>query len=353
MFALKRLMPAASLVTMLTLAACSDSVGPENVDPEVLQSGATSAMNAFLNNAAFQSVALVSDSTFPQFAAVQLVRGTLPRIAGAGRAELHASALRMSRVAASLNHPDALFPANVLGKTMEWNPSTKQYEIGTAPGAPANGMRLTLYFGNPNTGFPFIPLQTLGYLELTDKSTPQSDKLGVLLTLAQTTIASYDITIVSGTNTASAQAKGYMKSGTGVEQTTFDLNDAINVQAQTLTSTNDLTGPDGTTIHVQMTIGQTSDNLTARVTRGNAALELTAAGNILGNTGPVSGAVKFNGTTVATLTGTIDDPTITGAGGRTFTAEQTLSLLTIFAHAIDIVFYVSDGVFAPGTIVFN
>ena len=47
MFALKRLMPAASFALLFTLAACGDSLSPADVDPVALQSSMSDAAGTF------------------------------------------------------------------------------------------------------------------------------------------------------------------------------------------------------------------------------------------------------------------------------------------------------------------
>lgn len=355
MFALKRLMPAAGLFAILTLSACGDSVSPSDVDPQTLQNDMSKATETFLNNAAFQSVYVLAER-FPQYAATAMVGEMLPRLASLSRAANHpALALASVRTASTLPaNPTALFPANVLGKTLVWDTPTNQYVISTELGAPANGVRLKLYFANPNTGLPFQPLSELGVLDLTDESTPQADKLGVLLTFGpSTTIADYDITLVTATTSNTAHAVGYIRNATGTARVDFDLTTTFDINSGTLTSVNELTANDGTAIHVEMAIGSSSDALLARVARGNATLELTASGDLLGNTGPLVGTITFNTIPVATLGGTVDAPTVTGTPGHTFTTGQTTAMLLILGMAVDVVFALSDGIFAPGAIVFS
>ncbi|MFO7586768.1 MAG: hypothetical protein R6X22_01720 [Gemmatimonadota bacterium] len=64
----------------------------------------------------------------------------------------------------------ALIPAEALGRTYEWDAATSGYaDLGT-PGAPANGMRIVLYVMNEATGTPVMPLQTVGYMQMTETS---------------------------------------------------------------------------------------------------------------------------------------------------------------------------------------
>jgi hypothetical protein len=358
MFALKRLMPAASLCAVFSLGACSDSLSPSDVDPEALQTSMSSASDTFTQNAIFQSVLLLSDH-FPAYgpAAVGFTQAVLQQLRNPTGATAVTAARRIATmgfgIAAS---PEALFPSNVLGKTLQWDAQSNGYVVGNQAGAPVTGIRILLYFTNSATGTPFLPVTPIGSLDLTDKSTAQANKIGVLLTFGQTTVGAYDITVVSGTTSATGSAVGYLQAVAGNDRIDFNITDAIAVNGQSfsLVATNDITHS-GTSIHVvlsQSDLFSGTPNILARVKSGNATLELTATGDLGNRTGPVSGGIKFNNTTVATIAGSFEDPAIAGAGGHTFTAAQVDAMLTIFGAAIDFAFDFSNGVFAPGNTVF-
>ena len=65
----------------------------------------------------------------------------------------------------------AVLPAEVLGKTFEYNSGTAQYEATERAGAPANGVRFILYAINPVTQVPVEPLTEAGYADVLDEST--------------------------------------------------------------------------------------------------------------------------------------------------------------------------------------
>ena len=138
MFALKRLMPAVTFAMLLTLPACGDSLSPSSVDPEVLQSSMAGAAGTFSQNAVFQSVNLLSPH-FPQYGApaIGLAGLTLQRLQHPGTAESQRAARGIAQLVAGLSaNPQALFPADVLGKTLVWDAATSAYVVGNAPGAP-------------------------------------------------------------------------------------------------------------------------------------------------------------------------------------------------------------------------
>ncbi|HEY2806114.1 MAG TPA: hypothetical protein VGI92_09675 [Gemmatimonadales bacterium] len=349
MSALQRLMSAAAAGLVVSLGACSDSSSPSTVDAVALQSSLSAATSTFEQNAAFQSISILSAS-FPQFAGVSVAMPSLSRILRTP-ANLRNHPRSTIPFAAA---PQALFPSNALGKTLEWNTGAQMYIIGNQAGAPANGIRIILYFADQSTGQPTPNLAVLGYLDLTDQSTPQLNQLGLLLRLASTTIAEYTITVITGTNTGSAEAKGYMKDGTATVQVGFDFLNSL-LASGDVNSSNDLTGNDGAAIHTEIDLSGTdiTDNVVARITKGHNTAEVSASGDFLNGTGNLTGGVKFNGITVATVGGTPETPILTGAGGHTLTAGETSALLSIFTAAIEDVLRVSDGVFGPGAIVFH
>jgi hypothetical protein len=71
------------------------------------------------------------------------------------------------------------------------------------------------------------------------------------------------------------------------------------------------------------------------------------------NSDDVAGEVKYNGTVVATIDGTLTVPTFTARSGRSLTQTEIAALGSIFIKAIIIVGDVGIGVFAPGVVVFN
>ncbi len=190
-----------------------------------MSDGLASLATAFDNNAAFQSLKSLS-AFFPQYAAVAALRARLPDVAVRGpgvalpRAGARRAAVPISRAPRDVQ---ALFPADVLGKTLTWDVTTDQYTISNLSGAPSNGIRVQLYAINPVTGQPIEPLQQLGYVDLTDESTAQSDKLGVLLKLGATTVADYDVAATVSTSSLRLDANGYVRSPDGLRQVTFDL----------------------------------------------------------------------------------------------------------------------------------
>ncbi len=348
MSALQRRMLAAS--ALLLVVACSDSTSPNTVDPVALENSLNTTTQIF-QNAAFQSVSALAFS-FPQFVAAGITIPSVSQVLKRSGMRVRA-ARRPAPTAAIISGTQALFPSNVLGKTLEWDTASGAYVIGSLTGAPSNGLRILLYVADVNLGTPVKPLSVLGYIELTDQSTAQVNAIGVLLRLASTTVAQYTVTAILGTNSGTVEAKGFMKDGTATHQVTFDLFDAVTPDT-VFTFTNDLAGDDGGAIHVVVTAPPSgNDNVLARVSKGNNSLELNVTGQIGNPFSPLSGTVKFNGVMVANVTGNPLDPTIEGTNGHTITAAQSTALLAIFDSALTTVLDISDGILAPSLTVFH
>ena len=349
MFALKRRLPALAIALAPLFVACSDSLSPDSVDPQALEQRMSDITSAF-NNASFQSVGALSD-LFPQFAGVAALRAGTPidpRLKGPRLTAQIQRRLESARLYASLRNTQALFPANVLGKTLEWDANGHQWVIGNQNGAPASGVRILLYNVDQTTFEPIVA-QQLGYLELTDESSPQADRLGVLITLGNSTVADYVISMVNTTSSLSSTAEGSMSSISGSEQVDFDFTETVTNTA--ITAVADLVGSQGG--HVVVQVQGTASSATLSIAVGQQRNNLSMNVSLDDTSNDVVGEVKYNGTVVATIDGTIDDPTFTARSGRTLSQNEVLALGSIFLKAVIVVADVGLAVFAPGVIVFN
>lgn len=358
MFALKRGSSVVGIVALAGLAACgSDAAGPGSVNTTAMTQSLNSVTATFTGNAAFQSLASLS-SVFPQYAATAALRVSLPAMRGAREGESAWTRVRRERdamlagIALAPNSPEALFPSNVLGRWLVWSTSTNRYEVDSVlTGAPTNGIRIRLYAVNPVTQTPAIPLQVLGYVDLTDESTPQANKLGVLLKLGTTTIADYDITAVTGTNTSQFTMAGYIVNGDGTGRVdfTFQINDNSTTNASSFAAT--LTAQGGAQVVFNLNDdGATTETLLFRVSQGGNSIEITATFT----SSTSSGQVKFNGVLVATISEDANgDPVFTGANGHTLTNEERANLAAIVLQGLEAVFGLLFGIFAPALVVFS
>ena len=218
----------------LIAAACNSSTGPQ----------------AHLSNPAqlssdLQSVSgVLTSPTFQSFGALRLTTGSpvaAPTPAGAllGAAPIapprtsrqaYADAparLQALRTAASTLHAGisaSVIPPTVLGKTFVWDATTHKYveDPSATPAAPANGLRIILYAIDPITEQVVEPPVAVGYVDLIDLSSGNTNSLHVILrggTPASpgTTYADYTVsgTVTGSPATAfSASAVGFVSNGT-------------------------------------------------------------------------------------------------------------------------------------------
>lgn len=348
---LHRWMPAFVLAAGLAAGGCgSDANKPEDVDPQVLSNGMSGLTSSFSSNLAFQSLRGLSGS-FGFTAATAAVQATAPWVPGAARDFALTPAQRRALLQFSLHGPSgvqAIFPVNVLGKTLVWDTALNRYAVNpTLTGAPSNGVRFVLYLmGDTLLGRPRIPLQTVGSVDLTDQSTTLSNKLGVQVKYLSQVIANYTIAGTLTTSGLTLRAQGYL---TG-EITRLDFDLSMTLSASTLGIDYTLSGSNGFAATLQVTVNLQTDAGTVlwRITNAGNTVEV----NLAGTGSSVTGQMLFNGAVVATVTGNGDDPTITGSGGLALTAQDLQALQRIFDAFGELMDEI-DGVFGPAHLVFD
>lgn len=216
---LSRLYLAASAA--LVLAACGDD---DNGGAPFSAEGTSSDVNAV--SSAFSSPAMSSltwsangiDGVF----GAPLVTSSVQAINTAGHStgNLAESARRLGRSAASFNGSSAVhvalavIPAEVLGKTFEYNTETAQYAATARTGAPANGVRFILYAINPVTQVPVEPLAEAGYADLLDQSTATSNAMRLQVVSGSVTYLDYGVSGNGDETAGHALIDGFVTNGT-------------------------------------------------------------------------------------------------------------------------------------------
>ena len=89
-------------------------------------------------------------------------------------------------------------------------------------------------------------------------------------------------------------------------------------------------------------------NITLTVMDGSDKVEVAASGT----SQTLNGAVKFNGKTVVTVSGTSDTPVFTGANGMVLTARDLAGLKGLFVF-VDRLFAGFDHILVPSYYVFG
>lgn len=351
MIAVKRWTSLAVLAGALALGACSDTNKPEAVNITTMASGMSSLTGSFTSNLAFQSLRELAPAfTFTAAGGSgAAVAATLPPLPGEAPQSALTEAQRRALTQFALHGGTgslAIFPVDVLGKTFVWDAALNKYKVNpTATGAPSNGVRFRLYLVDPVLHVPQPQLYVVGYVDLTDQSTAQANKLGVLVKYGTQTIANYTITGIIATSSTELRAQGYITDGTA--RLDFDLTDT---ESQTQIGVNyQLNASNGfsATMQYTITVATWSTSGVGRIARGGNTVEVT--GTVV--SGVTNSQIKFNGVTVATVTGGRDNPTITGAGGWTF-STQDLAALGAILEGFDELENQTDGVFGPAFLVF-
>jgi len=314
----KRVMALAVAVCATALAGCSgDPVSPQPAaiaDPVGLNSDVAS-LSTPLAGSVFQSFATLTSSSISARTTTVLGAMTPSRLAlvsreaAAKKQALAIKSLRPSFLTAPTG-AGSLIPDTLWGRVYVWDTSTHSYVEGAATGGPATGIRFTLYAINPLTNQPAVPLNPIGYADLTDESTDTDYRLAVLVANGTTTYADYLVTATATQTSFQAVAAGYITDGTH----RLDFNDSASASSTQISVDFDLTLDNPAVaahLHAGLAAGNPSTvlTLTFSVTRGT---ETVALNGTVGFTTTQSGAsasanlvVTVNGKQFATITGTV------------------------------------------------
>jgi hypothetical protein len=335
----------------IAVAGCSDATGPEDFDPVSTNDVAAEVLATFDDNPAMLAIDVLG-SAFPDFgnpaAPATVSPATADRDWPAGISEdLHL----LDKVGPFLNPADAaaIFPADYLGKTFVYNPDTERYEVAAdSVGAPENGIRLKLYAVDPVLHRPLTPLDDVGYVDLTDESTPSADALGVLAEIQGITYLDYLASAVQTTGALTFTADGYLSDGT--TQVRFTLSHEWS-EASGATVDYDVWVPgqdtaiglyvniDGQTevVTLEMSVAHDGETVTMAATASQATLD---------------GSVKHNDNVVVTISGTPQQPVFTDSAGNELTNQELQALAALFG-SIGAILNGFDNLLFPAYLVFS
>jgi hypothetical protein len=336
---IRKLLVGSVLVAMAT--ACSDSTGPEDFNAPAVQQQAEQVLAAFTDNPALLALTAITSTTTP-FAAARTAVGLMP-----GSPTDPSTAVRLQRLGQSVlslgvSSPQALFPANLLGKTFVYNPDSAKYVVDPArTDAPTDGVRLALYAVNPVTSLPLVPLQEVGSLDLHDVSTPSSDAVQIVATVGTVTYLDYTASASVGTSSATLGAAGYLSNGT--ERLDFDLSLAV---TQTSITVDYLLEAGDNSIRLVDVLTQGSESVTLTISDGTNSVVMQVSGTTNGWTGDI----RYNGSVAVTIGGTPEAPTFTRWDGTPLTQAEIAALGGI-VESILIVFDGMDNLLGPALIV--
>jgi hypothetical protein len=207
----------------------------------------------------------------------------------------------------------ALFPAEVLGKTFEWNETSDLYEQTARTGAPGNGVRFILYAVDPFTNRPTEPVVEVGFVDLMDESTSSVARVHVVVAGVGGTPVYVDYTVsVEQTSATSVRISvaGYItKGGPDVLDFRGTLNASVSQTSAVVTQdvAFDVNSRD---LHIRLwqKITLTETTVTLRVwfgfRHGSESVVLEGKFEIDGSAETAAGVVtvKVNGGLMATCT---------------------------------------------------
>jgi hypothetical protein len=237
---------AAALIT----AACHSTTAPQPqlTNPAQLSSDLQTVAGVF-TSPTFQSFSVLRTTTGSPVGAAApagALLGAASIVAPSTTTQPYAGAmerLQAFRLAASTLNPGisaSVIPTPLLGQTFVWSTATTPHQYvanpSASPAAPSNGIRVILYAIDPITGqISESPLTPVGYLDLLDLSTGNTNTLHVILTGGApaspgTTYIDYTISGTVTRNSSNvatafnATAVGYVSDGAGGHRLDFNAS---------------------------------------------------------------------------------------------------------------------------------
>ena len=327
----------------LVLAACGDS----NDNATFSAEGTSSDMNAL--SATFNSPAMASlgwaaggiDGVFgaPMVSAsLGAIQSTAPV-----SSNLAASARRVTRSATAFNSRTttnaalAVLPAEVLGKTFEYNTGTAQYAATDRTGAPANGVRFILYAVNPVTHVPVEPLTEAGYADVLDESTASVNSVRLQLVSGGVTYLDYGVTGSATASGGHALVDGYATDGT--TRVNFNLDNTYSDAANgSLAFDYSLEAP-SIDVALHYIVGMSQLSTAAAIANIDISLagphgDVGIDGQLVEGAGELTATVNGDDFAVVTLGTDSEVSSITKPDGSALTAPEYGALAAIWALAL-------------------
>ena len=332
-----------ALALVSVLVACSDSTSPQNFDPATAQQKADAVLAAFSGNPALQALAVLGGK-------IQLSVAN-PALAVAPFDPTSPATLQ-SRMQALEAQPNfsatatlALFPADLLGKTLVYDSTTASYQIdSTRTDAPSTGVRVALYAVDPVLNNIVYPLNEIGYLDLTDVSTASADAIRIVAVVNDITYLDYVASAVTTTTSISLNADGYISNGSA----RVDFGLTATVTSSSYDIDYQLSSGDNS-VRLLATLGPTENDLTATLTIQGGGDTLLLVFTATSST--LSGQITYNDVEVVVVSGTLASPAFTRPDGTALTQNEIASLKAI-GDIVGVVFDAFDNLLAPALLVF-
>ena len=231
----------------------------------------------------------------------------------------------------------AVIPAEVLGKTFEYNTETDAYQASERTGAPANGVRFIVYAVNPITQVPVEPLQEAGYADLLDQSTTSTNAVRLQLVSDGVTYVDYGVSGSATETTGLAVVDGFVTNGT--TKVDFNLKNSYSDVANGTIAFDYSLNASTLDVALKYVIGITQVSTSAALAdidvkltgpHGNVGID----GVLTEGVGELTATVNGDDFAVVTLDESSDVATITKPDGSALTAPEYAALAAIWGAVL-------------------
>jgi hypothetical protein len=339
---------AVACTVTIAIAGCSDASGPEDFDPVRTSEVAAEVLATFDDNPAVLAMDVLG-SAFPDLGGGAAPAGVSP--AGELPAGISDDLRLLDQIGPFLSpaNPAAIFPVDLLGATFVYNVETGEYEVDPdRTEAPESGIRILLYAVDPILRQPVTPLDSVGYLDLTDESSPSADALGVLAVVNGVTYLDYLASAVQETGSVTFTADGYLSDG--ATQVRFTLSHVWSeASGVTVDYSIWIPGQD-TELDLELNLDVQAEVVTMYLSVAHdgetVTLEATATETTL------DGSVEHNANLVVDISGTPQQPVFTDAAGNELTNQELSALAALFG-TIGLIVDAFDNLLFPAYLVFS
>ena len=334
-------------LAMSVFVACDDNTGPAGETDPAEAAAAVQGVNAsFANNEGLQSFNVLAQSFTQVFGIAPVIVPSAPGFE-AMPASIRAIAGQLGAIALRESGPAAaagpVIDAQYYGTTFIYVDGG--YVASQRTGAPADGVRFILYALTPVTGEPIVDTE-LGYADLRDTSDASANRLQTTVVINGATLIDYVSTCSLTQSSVAVSAIGFVSDGATVVD--FDLTFSVSeFDGVTIDFSVDIPS-ENIAIDFSVTADQFGFNADVdpfgtgafsfdfEISQGTNAVHFTMAGT----DGALSGKVEICGgadgldcTTVANISGTLDAPIITDAGGNDLGEEGLAGIGNLFDAA--------------------
>lgn len=344
---------AGAVIGLATLAACGkDAPTPVDFTDPAAVSANLSSVDSALGSDVFRSFGIATGmldiATSPALRpTAALLQTTRPELKRSGAQIFMPNLLQAQRLQAALPNLSVsaaqgrIIPDSLYGRVFEWDTTLHQYSYQGTTVSGLTGVRFILYAVGLD-GAVVEPVSAIGTLDIIDESTPSQLKLHVLVKgpAGTTTYLDYLATVVSGTNSASATASGFITNGLdGAAGKTLSFDETLNVNLSGahVTATFALDNP-ATTLMMNETVSFNNSIIAldadfkliqnGETIRTQGHVTINTATNVTN----IHVAVSLNGHPVASIDGDPSDPGTAwvDAGGEPLTIEDLAALDHLF-----------------------